>query len=126
MLAKANILSAPLVVENGLEDSGSPTFRESGSFGQAVIGWIDVADLVAALLSREWRSPCASAACHAAHMCALSDLVNIIASSLAPSSHARFEQIYVKCWVAWLRPSEDLHTDAAQTWRQRGRSQCGC
>ena len=56
VLAKANILSAPLVVENGLEDSGSPTFRESGSLGQAVIGWIDVADLVAALLSRERRS----------------------------------------------------------------------
>ena len=52
VLAAANILSAPLVVESGLEDSGSPTFRESGSYGQAVIGWVDVADLVAALLTR--------------------------------------------------------------------------
>jgi len=68
VLAKANILSAPLVVENGLEDSGSPTFRESGSFGQAVIGWIDVADLVAALLSRVCPSPCAGAVSRAALM----------------------------------------------------------
>ena len=66
VLAKANILSAPLVVENGLEDSGSPTFRESGSSGQAVIGWIDVADLVAALLSRERAGLCQSiCACRA-------------------------------------------------------------
>ncbi len=71
VLAKANILSAPLVVENGLEDSGSPSFRESGSFGQAVIGWIDVADLVAALLSRECRS--ATMMCHHAtlRLCAV-------------------------------------------------------
>ena len=53
MLAAAKILSAPLVVEGGLEDSGSPMFRETGSYGQSVIGWIDVADLVAALLTCE-------------------------------------------------------------------------
>ena len=53
MLAAANILSAPLVVESGLEDSGSPTFRESGFYGQTVIGWVDIADLVAALLTCE-------------------------------------------------------------------------
>ena len=48
-MAKKRVLSAPLVVQRGLEDDGSIMSENEG--GQAVIGWVDIHDILNSLLS---------------------------------------------------------------------------
>ena len=48
-MANRKVLSAPLVVQGGLEDDG--TLMSASDSCQAVIGWVDVLDILGSLLS---------------------------------------------------------------------------
>lgn len=51
VLARGHILSAPLVISPGLEDLEGMT---PGEPAPSLVGWIDIRDLVASFVHREW------------------------------------------------------------------------